>query len=286
MWQYQDLIRTILNEGVKKEDRTGVGTVSVFGHHMRFNLQEGFPLVTTKKVPWKSVVSELLWFIEGSTDERRLAEILYGKPRDRLVGKRTIWTANADEQGKALGYQNDDVYKGLGPIYGNQWRFWDDGTDQLQTLIQDIKSNPDSRRLILTAWNVSELHKMALPPCHCFAQFYVSNNQLSCQMYQRSADVFLGVPFNIASYSLLTHMIAHVCGLDVGDFILTIGDAHVYNNHMDQVNILLEREPLPLPNVMLSPELAMTGRVDLFNMDDIKLLGYQHHTEIKAEMAV
>lgn len=558
MRQYKELIQNILSSGIKKEDRTGTGTISIFGPQMRFNLQEGFPLVTTKKIPWKPVVSELLWFIEGSGDERRLAEILYDKPRSELTEKTTIWTANADKQGKDLGYENNDYYKFLGPVYGVQFRRWtaydnwdvggvieidtrerngvdefpwldleyltpifdeyaddfvgkeftnprneqclvlrrlpktrngnsyyqvqfintrqnctaelsrpnlrsnawtnpcrlnnggylgnistsaphyyraytmwsnmmsrchgetphpqyenvfvdkrwrvfenfyndlpsvfgfkkwdayeeaididkdylgkgyygadsvmflprkynqkilsqSDGAkyvainintgeryeftypgafykkykikdtnlinralrenkgnskhwrfekvypkeghvfrqsfwiDQIKLLVESIKTNPDSRRHILSAWNVADLNKMALPPCHCFTQFYVANKKLSCHMYQRSADVFLGIPFNIASYALLTHMIAQVCGLDVGELVITIGDAHVYLNHLDQVKEVLNREPYPLPRVELNPMITNIGK---FSMHDIALLNYKSHAVIKGKMAV
>ncbi len=280
---YQNLISHILTNGVEKGDRTGTGTISVFGPSMRFDLEEGFPMVTTKRVPFKSVLSELLWFIEGSDDERRLAEILYGKDRKELIGKTTIWTANADAQGKALGYRNDDHYKGLGPVYGVQWRYWTHGIDQLSNLISGIKNDPDGRRHILTAWNVEELDKMALPPCHCFAQFYVANGKLSCHLYQRSADVALGVPFNIASYAIFTHMIAQECGLGVGDLVHTMGDAHIYMNHIDQCKEILNREPLELPTIWLNPDVK---RVVDFKMDDIKVIGYNHHQTIKMDMAV
>jgi thymidylate synthase len=254
---------------------------------LTFDLKEGFPLLTTKKVPFKSVVSELLWFIEGSTDERRLAEIHYGKPREELIGKTTIWTANADEQGKKLGYDNTDTYKGLGPIYGKQWRNWSTngwGIDQLGRLIKQIKEDPQSRRHILSAWNVADLDRMALPPCHTFSQFYVNNQgELSCNLYQRSADLFLGVPFNIASYSLLTHMIAHVCDLKVGDFIHTIGDGHVYNNHIDAVKTQLKRTSKPFPKLKIVGDY---DSIDDFGMYSFELEGYDPHPFIKAEMAV
>ena len=222
---YLDLLHTVRNQGeMRGEERTGVGTRSRFMSWLNFDLREGFPLLTTKKVAFKSVLSELLWFIEGSQNERRLAEIHYGKPRNELRDKKTIWTANADNQGKALGHYNTEDNKDLGPVYGVQWRNWD-GIDQLANVIEGIKNSPQSRRHILSAWNVSDLDKMALPPCHTFSQFYVNNQgELSCNLYQRSADLFLGVPFNIASYALLTHMIAHVCGLKVGEYYHTIGD--------------------------------------------------------------
>jgi len=285
--QYLDLLDHILTKGVKKEDRTGTGTTSVFGYQMRFDLSEGFPLVTTKKTFLKAIISELLWFIEGSTDERRLAEINYGDKRDNLIGKNTVWTANADAQGKDLGYTNTDTIKELGPVYGAQWRSWKgtDGKaiDQLSELINQIKTNPDSRRMILSAWNVGELEKMALPPCHTFFQFYVANGKLSCQLYQRSADVFLGVPFNIASYALLTMMIAQVCDLEVGDFVHTFGDAHIYSNHYEQVHLQLSREPYEKPTMKINPDIK---NIEDFKMEDFELVGYKSHESIKAVMAV
>lgn len=287
MKQYHDVLKQVMYDGIDRDDRTGVGTRGLFGLQMRFDLQEGFPAVTTKKLAWKAVVSELLWFLEGEEDERRLAEIHYGKPREELIGKTTIWTANADAQGKALGYENTDTFKPLGPVYGVQWRYWvnPDGRtiDQIEQLINNIKNDPNGRRHILTAWNVGEIDDMALPPCHCFAQFFVHNGKLSCQMYQRSADLFLGVPFNIASYALLTHMIAQVCGLDVGELIMTFGDAHIYKNHFDQVKTQLEREPYKLPSLWLNPNIK---NIDFFDMKDIDLINYMCHDSIKAPMAV
>jgi thymidylate synthase len=287
MRQYHDALRQIYQDGIDRGDRTGVGTRSLFGLQMRFDLQEGFPAVTTKKLAWKAVVSELLWFLEGSDDERRLAEIHYGKPREELIGKTTIWTANADAQGKALGYSNTDDLKLLGPVYGAQWRCWidPDGNtiDQIENLINGIKNDPNGRRHILSAWNVGEIDVMALPPCHCFAQFFVHNGKLSCQMYQRSADMFLGVPFNIASYALLTHMIAQVCDLDVGELIMTFGDAHIYKNHFEQVKTQLEREPYKLPTLWLNPNI---DNIDYFDMEHIALNNYVSHDTIKAPMAV
>lgn len=285
---YLDLLHTVINSGEERgQERTGVGTRSRFMSWLTFDLKEGFPLLTTKKVPFKSVVSELLWFIEGSTDERRLAEIHYGKPREELVGKTTIWTANADEQGKNLGYDNTDTYKGLGPVYGKQWRNWSsDGKDidQLGNLIEQIKKDPQSRRHILSAWNVADLEAMALPPCHTFSQFYVNNQgELSCNLYQRSADLFLGVPFNIASYSLLTHMIAHVCDLKVGDFTHTIGDGHVYNNHIDAVRTQLQRTSKPFPRLKIVGDY---DDIDDFGMYSFELEGYDPEPFIKADMAV
>ena len=276
MKQYHDLLEDILNNGERKDDRTGVGTISVFGRQLRFDLSKGFPAITTKKLAWKSVVSELLWFIEGSGDERRLAEILYGT-RDAERG--TIWTGNA----QAAYWTPKARYDGdLGRVYGVQWRDWR-GVDQLNNLIEGIKQDPNGRRHILTAWNVDELDKMALPPCHVLAQFYVSNGKLSCHMYQRSVDVFLGLPFNIASYALLTHMIAQVCDLKVGELIISTGDTHIYSNHVEQVNEQLSREEYPLPLLFLNPDIKS---IDKFSMDAILLFDYKSHGTIKAEMAV
>lgn len=281
MKEYNEALKFILENGVKSEDRTGEGTLSYFGYQMRFDLSKGFPAVTTKKLAWKSVVSELLWFIEGSGDEKRLREILHG---DRNSTKPTIWTANAE----ASYWLPKSKFEGdLGRVYGVQWRSWQgmDGNtyDQLTQLIQDLKNNPYSRRHILTAWNVAELNNMALPPCHTFSQFYVRNGKLSCQMYQRSADFFLGVPFNIASYALFTHMLAQVCGLEVGEFIHTFGDAHIYLNHLDAVNEQLSREAFPLPTLKINKEVS---DIEQFSMADFELVDYKHHQAIKAPMAV
>ena len=236
MKQYLDALQFIADNGEEVSDRTGVGTRSVFGYQMHFNLQEGFPAVTTKKLAWKSILGELLWFLEGSTDERRLAERTFEEDRSQLIGKKTIWTANADAQGVALGYKNDDLVKKLGPVYGHQWRNFDgidednnNKADQITWLIDEITTNPNSRRLILSAWNPNQISEMALPPCHTLAQFRVMNGKLSCQLYQRSADMFLGVPFNIASYSLLTHMLAQICDLQLGTFVWVGGDCHIYS---------------------------------------------------------
>jgi len=264
MQQYLGLLQHILNNGVHKTDRTGTGTQSVFGYQVRFDLQKGFPLVTTKKVHMKSIIHELLWFLKGETNIAYLKE--HGVK---------IWDEWADEQGE------------LGPVYGKQWRSWEgkDGkvVDQLSALITQIKNNPDSRRLIVSAWNVTDLPEMALMPCHTMFQFYVADGKLSCQLYQRSADVFLGVPFNIASYSLLTLMIAQVCELQPGEFIHTFGDVHIYNNHLEQVNLQLSRKPFPLPTMKLNPEIK-----DIFDFkfEDFTLENYQSHPPIKAPVAV
>jgi len=281
MKEYNDALKFILENGVKSEDRTGEGTLSYFGYQMRFDLSKGFPAVTTKKLAWKAMVSELLWFIEGSGDEKRLKEILHG---DRNSTKGTIWTANAE----ANYWKPKAEFEGdLGRVYGVQWRSWQgaDGQvyDQLKQLINDLKNNPYSRRHILTAWNVAELDKMALPPCHTFSQFYVRNGKLSCQMYQRSADFFLGVPFNIASYSLFTHMLAQVCGLEVGEFVHTFGDAHIYLNHLDAVNEQLQITPYELPELKMNKEVK---DIEKFTMNDFELINYKHHDAIKAPMAV
>lgn len=264
MKQYQDLLKHVLANGVKKEDRTGTGAISTFGYQMRFNLSNGFPLVTTKKVHLKSIIHELLWFLAGDTNIKYLTD----------NGVR-IWNEWANEDGE------------LGPVYGKQWRSWcnSDGKviDQISEVIEQIKTNPDSRRLIVSAWNVGELDKMALMPCHSFFQFYVANGKLSCQLYQRSADVFLGVPFNIASYALLTQMIALVCKLDVGDFVHTFGDVHIYQNHLEQVDLLLSREPKPLPKMSIGRN--VTDIFD-FKYDDFVLEGYDPHPAIKAAVAV
>ena len=276
MKTYLDALKFVLDNGTVRDDRTGVGTIGVFGMQQRYDLSEGFPAVTTKKLAFKACLGELLWFIEGSGDERRLAEITYGEAE----GKTTIWTPNALAPywiPKAK-YQGD-----LGRVYGVQWRDFN-GTDQLMTLIEGIKKDPYGRRHIITAWNPAELDQMALPPCHCFAQFYVSaDNKLSCQMYQRSCDMFLGVPFNVASYSLLTHMIAQVCGLGVGEFVHVLGDAHIYLNHVEQVKEQLSREPLPAPTLWINPEVT---DILNFKMEDFRLDGYQSLAPIKAPMAV
>ena len=281
MKQYLDALRHVLENGADRKDRTGTGTRAVFGMQMRFNMEDGFPAMTTKKLPWKSVASELLWFIEGSDDERRLVEILHGA---RDSDKKTIWTANAE----ADYWKPKARFEGdLGRVYGVQWRKWKapDGKeiDQFANAIKLIKENPTSRRIIVTAWNPGEINEMALPPCHAFFQFFVANNKLSLQMYQRSCDMFLGVPFNIASYSLLLHMVAQVTGLQAGEFVHVLADAHIYHNHFEQVKEQLARKPIPLPKLWLNPEIK---NIDEFKMEDIKLEDYQFHPPIKAEMAV
>ena len=281
MKQYLDALEHVLENGADRKDRTGTGTRAVFGMQLRFNMENGFPAMTTKRLAWKSVVSELLWFIEGSNDERRLAEILYGI-RDQ--SKNTIWTDNAN----ASYWKPKAKFEGdLGRIYGVQWRKWKNPEgkeiDQLANAIEMIKTNPTSRRIIVTAWNPGELDKMALPPCHAFFQFFVANKKLSLQMYQRSCDMFLVVPFNIASYSLLLHMIAQVTNLKPGELVHTLGDAHIYNNHFEQVKEQLSRTPLPLPKLWLNPQIKNIGG---FKMEDIKLEGYESHPPIKAPMAV
>jgi thymidylate synthase len=288
MKQYLDGLKYIMDHGKDREDRTGVGTRSVFGYQMRFDLRNAFPAVTTKKLAWRSVVSELLWMLEGSTDERRLAEILYEKPKEELVGKTTVWTANADKQGKNLGYKNTDTVKELGPVYGHQWRTWDAQlgyVDQIANVLEGLHYDPNGRRHIVSAWNADRVDVMALPPCHTLFQFHVHDNELSCQLYQRSADMFLGVPFNIASYSLLTHMFAQLLNLKVGDFIWTGGDCHIYRNHFDQVNLQLTRTPdtgpkLEMPNFTTLEELVKT------KTSDYKLIDYNPQESIKATMAV
>jgi thymidylate synthase len=264
MRAYLDLLDHVLHHGTEKTDRTGTGTRSVFGWQMRFDLAEGFPLVTTKKVHWKSVVHELIWFLRGDTNVAYLKE--HGV---------SIWDEWADANGE------------LGPVYGRQWRAWptaDGGAvDQIRWVVEEIRRNPDSRRLIVSAWNVGELPKMALMPCHTLFQFYVADGKLSCQLYQRSGDIFLGVPFNIASYALLTHMVAQVCGLGVGDFVHTLGDAHLYNNHVEQARLQLGREPRPLPRVVLNPRVRA---LEDFRYEDVVLEGYAPHPAIKAPVAV
>lgn len=264
MKQYQDLMQHVLQNGAQKHDRTGTGTISVFGYQMRFDLQKGFPLVTTKKMHLRSIIHELIWFLKGDTNIKYL--------KDHGV---SIWDEWADENGE------------LGPVYGSQWRSWPkpDGShiDQISDVIKQIRSNPDSRRLIVSAWNVAEIGNMALPPCHCFFQFYVSDGKLSCQLYQRSADIFLGVPFNIASYALLTMMAAQVCGLEPGDFVHTLGDAHLYNNHLDQTRLQLGRDCRPLPLMKLNPHV---NSIFDFKFEDFSLENYDPHPHIKGAVAI
>ena len=291
MKQYNQALKQVLEHGTDKTDRTGVGTRSVFGMQMRFNLQDGFPAVTTKKLAWRAVVSELLWFLEGSNDERRLAEILHGT---RNPEKKTIWTANAQaDYWKPRAKFDGD----LGRVYGVQWRRWNThkvdisnldyptlvavNIDQVQNLIDNIKKDPSGRRHIISAWNPGELDQMALPPCHVMSQFDVTNGKLSCQMYQRSCDMFLGVPFNIASYSLLTHIIARECNLDVGDFVWTGGDVHIYNNHFNAVHEQLSRDERQLPTLKFE-----TKKIADYIVDDFVLEGYDPHPSINAPMAV
>jgi thymidylate synthase len=264
MKQYHDLLQHILDNGVTKEDRTGTGTISVFGYQMRFDLNEGFPVLTTKKLHLRSIIHELLWFLKGETNIQYL--------KDNNV---SIWDEWADENGN------------LGPVYGSQWRSWPtaDGRhiDQIKQVIDQLKNNPDSRRIIVSAWNVGEIENMKLPPCHAFFQFYVADGKLSCQLYQRSADTFLGVPFNIASYALLTMMMAQVCSLQLGDFVHTLGDAHLYSNHLEQAHLQLSRDFRPLPTMKINPEVK-----DIFDfkIEDFELVGYDPHPQIKATVAV
>lgn len=264
MRQYLDLCEHILSNGVRKEDRTGTGTISTFGYQMRFDLSEGFPLITTKKLHLRSIIYELLWFLNGDTNVKYL--------QDHNV---RIWNEWADEKGN------------LGPVYGHQWRSWTtregNTVDQISELIHTIKTNPDSRRLIVSAWNVGDIEKMALPPCHCLFQFYVADGKLSCQLYQRSADVFLGVPFNIASYALLTHMIAQVCDLEVGDFVHSFGDVHIYTNHIEQVKLQLTRDPKPLPQLKIKQDVK-----DIFSFayEDFEIVNYEAHPHIKGVVSV
>ncbi len=264
MKNYLELLDLLLNEGTTKTDRTGTGTKSLFGHQMRFDLNKGFPLVTTKKTHLKSIIHELLWFISGDTNIKYLTE----------NGVR-IWNEWADKDGN------------LGPVYGSQWRSWPTASgkhiDQIQNVINQIKNTPDSRRMIVSAWNVSEIENMALPPCHCFFQFYVADNKLSCQLYQRSADVFLGVPFNIASYALFTMMMAQVCDLEYGDFVHTLGDAHLYSNHVEQAKLQLSRSTFPLPTMKINPDIRS---IFDFKYEDFELINYESHPHIKGKVAV
>ncbi|EMX1382109.1 thymidylate synthase [Salmonella enterica] len=310
MQQLHDLYKKVLETGSYSEDRTGTGTIKLIGQQMRFNLQDGFPATTTKRLAWKAMSSELLWFLEGSQDERRLCEILHGT---RDPEKRTIWTDNFENQGRALGYIDGN----LGPVYGKQWREWEDVIilpgiynevtrhtdmgyslvertisgmyvmkrviDQIEVLIDGLKNDPYGRRHILSAWNVGELDKMALPPCHSFSQFFVVDGKLSCTLYQRSSDLFLGVPFNIASYSLITHMLAQVCDLEVGEFVWMGGDCHIYQNHVEQVKEQLSRTPKELPTLWMDKSIT---DIDSFTMSSFKLENYNPDAIIKAPMAV
>jgi thymidylate synthase len=264
MQAYHDLLHRLINEGTRKEDRTGTGTLSVFGHQMRFNLNDGFPLVTTKKLHLRSIIHELLWFLKGDTNIKYLQE-----------NNVRIWDEWADREGN------------LGPVYGAQWRSWagagGESIDQISQVVEEIKRNPNSRRLIVSAWNVGQIAQMALPPCHSLFQFYVADGKLSCQLYQRSADVFLGVPFNIASYALLTHMVAQATGLGVGDFVHAFGDAHLYLNHVEQARLQLTRAHMPLPRLKLNP---VVKDLFAFTFDDISIEGYESHPTIKAPIAV
>ena len=288
MKQYLELLDYILQHGEDRGDRTGTGVISSFGHQIRFNLEDGFPAVTTKSLAWKGVVSELLWFLEGSDDERRLAEIRFKKHRSELTDLSkfsTIWTDNADNQGVELGYENTETTKKLGPVYGVQWRDWG-GVDQIKKLINDLQSNPNGRRHILSAWNVEKIDSMALPPCHVMSQFYISKSgRLSCQMYQRSADMFLGVPFNIASYALLQSILANILNLTPGEFVHTFGDAHIYKNSIDQVKEQLSREPKKLPKLVM-PNIDSIDSLNNYSVDDFVLDGYESHPALKAPMAI
>lgn len=288
MKQYLDLCRYILEHGKKKDDRTGTGTISIFGYQMRFDLNEGFPLLTTKRVHLKSIIHELLWFISGSTNIRPLVlndvRIWNDWPFAKYQKSSSYQGETIEEFAEKI--KNDEEFAAtwgdLGPVYGKQWRDFD-GVDQLSNLINDIKTNPNSRRLIISAWNPKEVKDMALPPCHSFMQFYVVDNKLSCQLYQRSADVFLGVPFNIASYSLFTMMIAQVCNLGLGDFVHTLGDAHIYLNHLDQINRQLKRTPRQLPQMKINPNVKS---IFDFKYEDFELVGYDPYKGIKGKVAV
>ena len=287
MKAYLDLLQYILENGEQKDDRTNIGTISSFGHQLEFDLEEGFPAVTTKSLAWKGVVSELLWFIEGSDDERRLAEIRFGKDRAEITDLKkysTIWTDNADNQGKELGYENTDTKKILGPVYGVQWRNWG-GKDQIKDLLKELKKNPDGRRHILSAWNLDELSKMALPPCHVMTQFYVHNDSISCHMYQRSADMFLGVPFNIASYALLLSIFGEILNLKPKRFIHSFGDAHIYKNSINQVREQISRSPKPLPKLVM-PTINSIDDLKDFGINEFILKDYEPHPPIKAKMAI
>ena len=288
MKQYLDALQYIMDHGKNRDDRTGTGTRGVFGYQMRFDLRKTFPAVTTKTLAWRSVVSELLWMLEGSSDERRLAEIQFDKPREELIGKNTIWTANANKQGKDLGYTNTDTVKELGPVYGHQWRTWDAKigyVDQIAQVLEGLYHDPHGRRHVVSAWNADQIQVMALPPCHTMFQFHVQDGELSCQLYQRSADMFLGVPFNIASYSLLTHMFAQLLNLKVGDFIWTGGDCHIYQNHFDAVNLQLTRTPDAGPTLVM-PKFSDLDQLIKTKPTDYKLIGYKPQETITGIMSV
>jgi thymidylate synthase len=278
MNEFHRVLQTVLNEGETRGDRTGTGTRSIFGMQSRYNLQNGFPAVTTKKLQWKPVVGELLWFLSGSTNVEDLRRITWGEGST----KKTVWDDNYNHQAQKLGYSNGE----LGPIYGKQWRDFA-GVDQIAIAADQLKNSPNSRRIIVSAWNPTELDQQSLPPCHTMFQFYVSaSNKLSCQLYQRSCDLFLGGPFNIASYSLLVHIMARISNLEVGEFVWTIGDAHIYGNHIDQVQTQLERTPLQLPQLVISEHIRTLQDVLSSTVDDYKLVGYEHHGVISAPMAV
>jgi len=281
--EYFNALTLVLDEGILVRNRTGIDTKTVFGHQMKFDLSKGFPALTTKKLAWKSVVGELLWFLEGSTDERRLAEIIFDDSRENLINKSTIWTANADYQGKNLGYTNTNIVKELGPIYGKQWRSFN-GTDQLKDVINKITQDQDSRRIILSSWNVDDLPKMAIPPCHTLVQFRVLENTLNCQLYQRSLDLGLGAPFNIASYSLLTHMLAKISNLEPGTFVHSVGDMHIYTNHTPMIEEQLKRVPY-LPPTLKLPDINTLDEILNSRVNDYTLENYDYHPNIKMEMA-
>lgn len=302
MKQYQDLLQNILDNGIERDDRTGVGTRSVFGRMLEFDLKEGFPIVTVKKVSWIPVVAELLWFLEGSSDERRLAELTHRKYREDISGKRTIWTANADGQGVQLGFENNDNVKILGRVYGVQWRSFGDerpnGVDQIENVLYQLTHHPHSRRILVSAWDAYDVFnkELALPPCHVMFQFYVDDSnidelpKLSCHMYQRSVDCALGLPFNISSYALLTHIIAREVGMKADRLIMSLGDCHIYNNHLEGVNTMISRDPLPLPTLRIEPEFdlkeRLKNRMFIREANNFKLINYNHHETIRFEMAV
>ncbi len=288
MKEYLELCQKVMNEGIDKSDRTNTGTRSLFGYQMRFDLSKGFPLLTTKKMYYRAIFHELFWFISGSTNIRPLVinnvRIWNEWAYERYVNSNDYMNETMDEYLEKIKLDEEfaKIHGELGPVYGKQWRDFN-GVDQLQELIEGIKTNPNSRRHILSAWNPSEINQMALPPCHLLMQFYVANNKLSCQLYQRSADIFLGVPFNIASYALLTHLIADIAGLEVGDFVHTLGDAHIYRNHFDQVNLQLSRDPMPLSQLVIKNH---HKKIDDYSFEDIEITNYLSHPTIKAEISV